>query len=992
MKSARRTGALILALLLMGITALAQSERFGNIAERQRTSTVLGGTGMFNTFSTRTLYKGEFNFALFWNNYDRDPGALDINQVPFNITVGLTNRWEIWVDWVTWQQTTSRQPFLLSGYQYNAVRIFGNPVQILGPAIGGHGGAAFFPGTGASGGGILPALGRFAIPVGGDGLSTLNSPAGAGRSPVVGLGPAIVLDQPNYFNDLPMFGVVDFLGFDALGRPVLGPRQSANGSGDVYFGSKYNLIDPNRHWFSLALGGYVKFPISRDDQARARGRTSGEYEFGPMLIFGQEFYDHRVRLYENIGYIHTTDIHAGGVKTLDLRDKLQLNIGGAVSVNRYIELVGELAGTVYIGGSTPSFQRANPLDLNLGARFFFRDGTISFGGAYRRQLNGIDARDFAVLECETIITPPDDHNPHDWSASTKSVSPAGGHYGPPPPPPPPRIECKQRQVRFGSGDRNGFVGFFSVGVRKGCPPPPVPTCVLEASGSVLTRGDRLSITVRPSVPGYSDIQVSYSYRWEVRDAQGRAVPVNGSGPTVDVSTARLNCGTYTASAIVGVSVTSSDHPECPNNTAQSTCVATFEVTEPPCPAITCDVIAANTTVTEGDRVALRVTASGGDNLSYLWTTTGGRLSSTTGREVTLNTTGITGSVTVSVRVSTDRTRCDQPCPGGSCATTITVREVPPPPERPKVSVPCGPIFFPFNSARINNEHKACLDEVAILMQQDPRTTLVIDGHRDGSERAGISLTRAYNARDYLVTEKGIDTARITVRNFSDSCPYPGGDAKLNRRVEFWVIPEGASISDINAVKQCAPGARPRIVTDEQPAPSAEPRRPKRRSGRPEPGEADLEDDDTAPDNDNSARPVNAVTPPVARAPQSAAVPTRNEAALGKATVVRGVSARVVDGMLRIVVDTDGLASFKDFTLTGPSRIVVDINGVRNAFGNKNLAAIAGSVERVRVGEPSPGVVRIVLDVKTMLRYQVVREGSQLVILISRDAVAASPGQ
>src|SRR5262249_39641441 len=131
-------------------------------------------------------------------------------------------------------------------------------------------------------------------------------------------------------------------------------------------------------------------------------------------------------------------------------------------------------------------------------------------------------------------------------------------------------------------------------------------------------------------------------------------------------------------------------------------------------------------------------------------------------------------------------------------------------------------------------------------------------------------------------------------------------------------------------------------------------------------------------------------PPVARAQQNA-LPARNESALGKATVIRGVSAQVVDGLLRIVVDTDGLASFKDFTLTAPSRIILDINGVRNAFGNKTLAAIAGGVERVRVGEPSPGVVRIVLDVKSLLRYQVVREGSSLVILISSEAVAASPG-
>jgi hypothetical protein len=61
---------------------LAQESQFGNIAERQRTSTVLGGIGMFNTFSTRALYKGEFNFAAFWNRFNRDPGALRIDQGP----------------------------------------------------------------------------------------------------------------------------------------------------------------------------------------------------------------------------------------------------------------------------------------------------------------------------------------------------------------------------------------------------------------------------------------------------------------------------------------------------------------------------------------------------------------------------------------------------------------------------------------------------------------------------------------------------------------------------------------------------------------------------------------------------------------------------------------------------------------------------------------------------------------------------------------------
>jgi hypothetical protein len=148
-----------------------------------------------------------------------------------------------------------------------------------------------------------------------------------------------------------------------------------------------------------------------------------------------------------------------------------------------------------------------------------------------------------------------------------------------------------------------------------------------------------------------------------------------------------------------------------------------------------------------------------------------------------------------------------------------------------VLVPCGPIFFPFNSARINNEHKACLDEIALRLQQDPRALVVIDGHRDSSERVGISVTRINNAKAYLVTEKGIDAARITLRNFGDTCPHESGDPNLNRRVEFYIVPDGASVDAVNEKKRCASGASPQVITTEEPAKSDDRRRPVRRPPR-----------------------------------------------------------------------------------------------------------------------------------------------------------------
>jgi hypothetical protein len=152
-------------------------------------------------------------------------------------------------------------------------------------------------------------------------------------------------------------------------------------------------------------------------------------------------------------------------------------------------------------------------------------------------------------------------------------------------------------------------------------------------------------------------------------------------------------------------------------------------------------------------------------------------------------------------------------------------------EPPSPLIPCGPIFFPYNSARINNEHKACLDEIALRLQQDPRASVVIDGHRDSSERVGISVTRINNARAYLVTEKGIDSARITLRNFGDTCAHESGDANLNRRVEFFILPEGAQMSKLDTMKRCASGSSPRIITTEEPAQSVDRPRPTRRAPR-----------------------------------------------------------------------------------------------------------------------------------------------------------------
>lgn len=377
-------------------------------------------------------------------------------------------------------------------------------------------------------------------------------------------------------------------------------------------------------------------------------------------------------------------------------------------------------------------------------------------------------------------------------------------------------------------------------------------------------------------------------------------------------------------------------------------------------------------------------AGGGPDLTYSWTTTGGTLSSSTGSEVRLDTTDMAGgSATVTLRVSTSRTSCDRPCPGDSCSVSVEVESIP---EIP-IIVPCGPLYFPFNSARINNEHKACLfTDVALRLLQNPRSVLVIDGHRDSSERVGISLTRANNARDALVREGNV-SAEIIVRNFGDTCPDASGRPEFNRKVEMWVLPEGTSISQIDQRKRCAPGSSPRVITTEEPAEEPRPAPRRRTPRRTEP----ISEADEAAEDSSELETVE----PTAR-PAATYAPARNERSghqpsMSPATAVRSVKASMLNGVLRVVIETDGAAQFKAFSLAAPSRIVVDLAGLRHAFGSKVMQVDSYWVDRVRIGEPGAGMVRIVLDVKEKVSYRVIREGASLVIIVGDAALVSRFG-
>jgi outer membrane protein OmpA-like peptidoglycan-associated protein len=107
---------------------------------------------------------------------------------------------------------------------------------------------------------------------------------------------------------------------------------------------------------------------------------------------------------------------------------------------------------------------------------------------------------------------------------------------------------------------------------------------------------------------------------------------------------------------------------------------------------------------------------------------------------------------------------------------------------------CDLSGFPRNRARLNNVDKACLDDLASRLKQDPRSRVVAIGHADSAERnpEALGTRRAEAVKAYLVKERGIDEGRIEVRTVGATKPASETERARNRRVEVIFVPEGGT--------------------------------------------------------------------------------------------------------------------------------------------------------------------------------------------------------
>ena len=216
--------------------------------------------------------------------------------------------------------------------------------------------------------------------------------------------------------------------------------------------------------------------------------------------------------------------------------------------------------------------------------------------------------------------------------------------------------------------------------------------------------------------------------------------VTGSGTTAQVATGSLAAGTYTVKGEV---------KEGPKAGQTADCSATFTVKAYEPPTISCS--ASPSTINPGDSSTVTSVGVSPQNrpLTYSYTASAGT------------------SVTITAPYV-------KPIPHASALCSITF-------DKDKA-----------RPTRVDNEAKACLDQVAVDLQNQADAKAVVVGESTTMEKepkkgkhakqVDLAAERAVNTKEYLVTDKGIDASRIIVKTGTTD----------GKTAEDYLVPSGAT--------------------------------------------------------------------------------------------------------------------------------------------------------------------------------------------------------
>ena len=123
------------------------------------------------------------------------------------------------------------------------------------------------------------------------------------------------------------------------------------------------------------------------------------------------------------------------------------------------------------------------------------------------------------------------------------------------------------------------------------------------------------------------------------------------------------------------------------------------------------------------------------------------------------------------------------------------------------------------------------------------------------------------------------------------------------------------------------------------------------------------------------------------APAPAPAVHQTGGALPRARLVQQIAANASDGSVDVRISADGSLKYKAFRLEQPSRLVIDLDGVKNAAKKSAVMIDDEVVKRVRIAQYQPTVARVVIDLAHKTEYTINNDGDELRVSFGATPVA-----
>lgn len=761
-----------------------------NIAPTVGTGGTVGGpTGLFTVYDGQTLRRGEWTLSIAYSNFDRDPGNVDLTEVPLSFQIGLNDYLELFFTTDGFRALKVNSPRNLSSFYLPNSQLLINGVLRSGPAIvqapQGSGTSLFpgsaifrptgaqpfiqFPYVGGSAGNFqynTPSGPVFGFPVGT--IPTLGPPQATGASanfPGIGsvygsILPGVVLQTTNLTAGLSpeaptIFTVAPTYLPDA---PFINRRYGTSAFGTFSAGGKWRWTGPNN---PIGVGVVAYYQWYADKATDSSGFNQLQRGASPggskgdiaAVLFG----DARVRKWMNIsanlGYKWTSKVKAdfptGSFTILDRPDEVYGALALDFPVNKFFQPILEFRSTQYVGGRTPNAFENSPMDGIAGVRVY-PTRWMSIGAAYRYNFNQQDTDSFdgggtftttvAGRVPSTITTTftgvPPGFNP--------SSDPHGFIF---------QFTAGRRNKREGDTIRP-FANVDSVTLSNTKIVIPCEPGTIPREGTTCPDGSTITVATKGSSADATDV-LTYNYT-----VSGGRIVGSGSNVTWDLSGVRPGTYTITAGVDNGCGV-------CGTTKTETITVENCDCV-PNCACATLDVSGGGV-VNPGDPMSFTANVSGGTatGITYNWSVSAGTISSGQGTpSITVDTTGLSDT-NITATVNIDGSGFCADCPRTANETGSVTKK------------PEARLFDEFGKLP-DDEVKARIQNLYVELGNNPNSQGYIINY--GTDKEITNRERQIRkAIDFLK----LDASRVTlVRGGAN----PNGTGVYTK---VWIVPPGA---------------------------------------------------------------------------------------------------------------------------------------------------------------------------------------------------------